>query len=716
MGEVVDGPWQGVDLDAVDDDLLPEVADPYGHEVELYRPVRRPSEPGAVLETKSARASYAIVWHLVHLPKYLWKVFAAFFRGAWVATPTLYRFYRVMSKHETAWIAKNAGQTAEARKAEDAQRILFWFRLITTVVALGAVLYFGSTRIGLWFGSTQAGFKATLYAMGAVATLTLIIIGARVSEQPIIDGPAPRQRGELTQETIDASLTATGILPKPTAAEKRSGIKPEGVHIAMLPRYEDGGVEVVFDLPASCGKGFEDVRKVLPRLAAHYATPATQLMLEPGMHEAQVRMWRANGDPFDPKVKVPNPLLDVDSWSVFHGAPYGLNPRRQDMTVPIVGTHFLIGALPNMGKTMAGRDIAAPVILDPFAKLFIFDGKMGKDWKAASGVAEIYEAGPFPRQSERLRDLLVRLIAEGDEKFQRMGALPDEDCPENKITPDLHQRGFAFHMLIVDECHRHLADEQFGEEITDLLIRYVQGYRAIGGGLMLLTQRPDGKTSAAFAKLRDVIGSRLALHVIDWRTSNMILGDQMNTRGFDASLIKRSQLGTGIFRADMDADGQADKLAYTVRSYYMDNADWSRICRQGEMLRREYDIVDAEVIEVPTAATVEELVLAVIHEYGTPVGDGERGMEPAVLRQHLTPFIPDLPADAGGQFGRWLNKRRLGSVKRGGRNVVLLPSNCRPLGVPHPSEWRPGGRGPDGGRTPSGWHVDATSDGTNEDI
>lgn len=607
MGDVVDGPWQrgSADLDAVDDDLLPEVGDSYGYEVELYEaPLRHPSQPSAVVGTKSQRVVYASVWHGIHLFVYAGRMIKAFFRGLPVALSGIIHFVAPWSLRVALHAATEAGNSSAIWSAYKRLGKSILWRLAALAVAvavplnlLGSHFYYEGRNIGL-----DLGAEAALWIMGTVAVVVLVIIGARRSEQSIIDGPAPRQRGDLTQETIDRALRATGILPKPKQADLRAGVKPDGVQIAMLPRHEDGGVEVVYDLPIDCGKGFEDVRKAKDRIAAAFAIPTTHLMLEPGMHAAQVRQWNANRDPFDPASSVPTPLLEEDAWSVFWGVPFGQDPRRQDLTVPIVGTHFLVGALPGAGKTMSARDIAAGVILDPFARLFVFDGKMGKDWKAAAPIADVYEAGPIQEQCEALRDLLVRLLAEGDAKFQRMQALSDEDCPENKITPQMHASGFGYLMLIIDEVHRHLSDPVYGAEITDLLIRFVQGYRAIGYGLLLATQRPDSKTSESFTKLRDVIGSRLALRVIDWRTSNMILGDSMNTRGYDAALIGQSQLGVGIFRADMDADGRTDKVAHTVRSYYMDNADWSRICQRGAALRREYapeDIVDAEVVDIP---------------------------------------------------------------------------------------------------------------------
>ena len=50
---------------------------------------------------------------------------------------------------------------------------------------------------------------------------------------------------------------------------------------------------------------------------------------------------------------------------------------------------------------------------------------------------------------------------------------------------------------------------------------------------MLATQRPDSKTIPS--GLRAVLGSRFALRVMDWRDSNIVLGEQMNTRGYDSS-------------------------------------------------------------------------------------------------------------------------------------------------------------------------------------
>jgi S-DNA-T family DNA segregation ATPase FtsK/SpoIIIE len=72
---------------------------------------------------------------------------------------------------------------------------------------------------------------------------------------------------------------------------------------------------------------------------------------------------------------------------------------------------------------------------------------------------------------------------------------------------------------------------------------------------------------------------------MDWRDSNIVLGEQMNTRGYDSSRLLASHKGVGILRPDGDTQAGADVLALTVRTYYMPNEDWQIICQRGRVLR-----------------------------------------------------------------------------------------------------------------------------------
>jgi S-DNA-T family DNA segregation ATPase FtsK/SpoIIIE len=72
---------------------------------------------------------------------------------------------------------------------------------------------------------------------------------------------------------------------------------------------------------------------------------------------------------------------------------------------------------------------------------------------------------------------------------------------------------------------------------------------------------------------------------MDWRDSNIVLGEQMNTRGYDSSRLLASHKGVGILRPDGDTQAGSDVLALTVRTYYMPNEDWQAICQRGRTLR-----------------------------------------------------------------------------------------------------------------------------------
>jgi S-DNA-T family DNA segregation ATPase FtsK/SpoIIIE len=147
--------------------------------------------------------------------------------------------------------------------------------------------------------------------------------------------------------------------------------------------------------------------------------------------------------------------------------------------------------------------------------------------------------------------------------------------------------------LIVDEVHIALEDRTpvvvqgkkltVGEQIGELLTWLAKKAPAAGLVLVLATQRPDSNTIPS--KLRAVLGSRFALRVMDWRDSNIVLGEQMNTRGYDSSRLLPSHKGVGILRPDGETQAGADVLALTVRTFYMPNEDWRAICERGRALR-----------------------------------------------------------------------------------------------------------------------------------
>ncbi|HEX4701057.1 MAG TPA: cell division protein FtsK, partial [Pseudonocardiaceae bacterium] len=357
--------------------------------------------------------------------------------------------------------------------------------------------------------------------------------------------------------------------------------KDEALRLVERAQRQGEGWAITVDLPAT--RKATDVIKHREALASALAVDEVQLIAErvPGLggHAGRVALWVADRDPYAGS-PLPWPLVTAERWDAWRPVPFGRDARNRPIVLPLVWTSLLVGAIPRQGKTFATRLPAAGLILDPHARPYIFDGKGGKDWDAARQVAHRFVCGDELKHAEAVRDYLIELVAEVQSRFARMATMDDETCPESKITPALSQNpsmGMPITPVILDEVQVFLENPTrqlvggtkttLGAHIADLLTYLAKKGPAAGIVVILATQRPDSTTIPS--RLRAVLGSRFALRVMDWRDSNIILGEQMNTRGYDSSTLLPGHKGVGILRPDGDTDAGADQLALTVRTYYM---------------------------------------------------------------------------------------------------------------------------------------------------
>jgi len=106
---------------------------------------------------------------------------------------------------------------------------------------------------------------------------------------------------------------------------------------------------------------------------------------------------------------------------------------------------------------------------------------------------------------------------------------------------------------------------------------------------------------------------------MDWRDSNIVLGEQMNTRGYDSSRLLASHKGVGILRPDGDAQAGSDVLALTVRTYYMPNEDWHAICQRGRELREAAGRLTGHAAGQDTTPVVDHATVVKAIGAGHPV-------------------------------------------------------------------------------------------------
>lgn len=511
-----------------------------------------------------------------------WRTLRAVVRGAVHAGRAWRAWVRV---HDYRDAAEQAEKLAD-KFVEIRALTLFRWKVTGAVIAsaatAGLVLYLVDGARVLW-------------ALAAVGALTLAWVGRRrdgaPGRRPVLAGPRSLTWTMDPQVLVDAFRDA-----------KLVG-KDETLRLVERAHRQGDGWAITVDLPAT--RKAADVIKNRDALASALAVDEVQLIVERvrgrGGHAGRVAMWVADEDPYAGPPTA-TPLTSAQHWDAWKPVPFGRDARGRRVALPLVWTSLLVGAIPRQGKTFAARLPAAGLILDPHTRLYVYDGKGGKDWKAAETVAYRFVCGDEPAHVEAVRDGLVELVAETQARFARMAELDDDLCPESKITPQISRdRGLNMPItaVIIDEVQVYLEDstrQDVGERkttlggyIAELLTYLAKKGPAAGIIVILATQRPDSKTIPS--ALRAVLGSRFALRVMDWRDSNIILGEQMNTRGYDSSKLLPTHKGVGILRADVDSDS-ADTVAQTVRCDYMPNTDWRDICQRGRDLREAAGTLD----------------------------------------------------------------------------------------------------------------------------
>ncbi|AHH95117.1 cell division protein FtsK [Kutzneria albida] len=518
------------------------------------------------------------------------------------------------------------------------------------VTAAGTV----TTAVLVWVAYVLCG-QVVWWSVGGAAAVALAVLGRRKDgspgRKPVLSGPRSLTWTMDPQVLVDAFRDA-----------KLIG-KDETLRLVERAHRQGEGWAITVDLPAT--RKANDVVKNREALASALAVDEVQLIAERvrgnGGHAGRVALWVADEDPYaGPPLRTP--LLGVRYWDAWRPVPFGHDARARKVSLPLVWTSLLIGAIPRQGKTFAERLAAAGLILDPYTRLYVADFKGGKDWDACQPCAHRFFSGDDDAHLFAFKTWLEELVSETQGRYGRMRELDDETCPESKITPAI-SRDTALNMpitaVIVDEAHIPLESRipidvegqkvPLGKYLGELLTWLAKKGPAAGIVVILATQRPDA-TSLPTA-LRAVLGSRFALRVMDWRDSNIILGEQMNTRGYDSSKLFASHKGVGILRPDGDTEAGADVLAMTVRTYYMPNTDWKVICERGRVLREEAGTLTGHAIGADSVPMLDRAAVAkAIGGSTTAVADAELVELPEPLASVVDYLGDDLAEHDGRAF------------------------------------------------------------------
>lgn len=649
-----------------------------------------------VLQTPQGRAEAAkmAAGHAIMVPFRYPKAVA---RGSAAAARTWWDWVRVADLYDAA----KANGVLDSRYSE-----VHHHRVRRRLWTLGTV---SVSALSFTVADFVAG-PVTWWIVGGVASGTLAVAGRAK------DGSG--RKAVMGARTLAWAMDGNHLVEAFRAA-KLIG-KDEGLQFVEQPRRVGNGWLVILDLPAS--RKASKVVAAREDLASALAVDEVRLILERVRgdkgHAGRLSMWIGDSDPYAAK-PLPWPLVSAEVWDFWHPAPFGTIARGDVLCLPMVWTSLLTGAVPRMGKTFAARIPCTAAALDPFVLLLVFDGKGGKDWRPFEEVAYRFGRGDDDATCDRLMASLRWAAADVQRRFDVLGDLDDDLCPESKVTPEITRDpklNMPLVLINVDEVQVYLEDDTpvivgyddkgkpktkaRGRIICDLLTYIAKKGPAAGYILNLATQKPDAQVIPD--KLRGQVGTRLALKTMTWQASETILGAGTYKAGMDASKLLKSHKGVGLL---LGADGETEleaSEAVTVRTFKLDIADIRRACKRGRELRKAAGTLAGDAaghrliddVDPETAARIDaeaERVAAQAAPAATPadvVDDTEPAELPAVLAALLdvigddeTDIIPtqelavrlgyDDPANAGA--------RRLGQeLRRAGIPAPPQPKRRMP--------------------------------------
>src|SRR5947209_8776173 len=467
--------YQGYDTELIESDRLPTIGSDASSALPsssmtvetnelLFHPLeRRPIVPIWMRNAEQGKAFFrwlaANLWHTtafhtLRIPKYVLRAVVYTPRGISRAIVELYRWasdaegwplrlYAIERGDVTGYMALSRQRNNRVRTR------------LTTVFGLACC------------AATALLVAALLWPRSPLLFFALAIALAgwhgRREDQPFLD-PAiivPRAR-KLTPDVVTRAFVAAGLCKEDNPITFPQPICRDG----------DGWLALV-DLPY--GKKAADALKKHQDIAAALDIDEVQVFLDRIRGEAgsarRVALWVADVDVFAQKPPV-TALAKAESVDFWKGFRFGQDARKRPVQLVMVWSSLLVGAIPRMGKTFAARLPAAAAALDAWVQLFIFDGKGGKDWQPFELVSHRYGSGVRAAVVEHLVHVLRELVEDMNDRYERLRELPNDLCPEGKLTPAIARSkrlGMPLRLVCIDEVQRYLEHPEHGKAILELL-------------------------------------------------------------------------------------------------------------------------------------------------------------------------------------------------------------------------------------------------------
>ncbi|MFD0207273.1 MULTISPECIES: hypothetical protein [Saccharothrix] len=446
-------------------------------------------------------------------------------------------------------------------------------------------------------GTTALGGLATELIAGS---LPLLITGGVVSAWLAVAGRRKDGAGGRSTRLGSRSLAWLMNGDHLVVAFKAAKLigKDESLMLVKAPRHDGTGWALTIDLPPS--RKASDVIAKREALASALAVDEVRLIVErvrgDDGHAGRLALWVGDADPYAAE-PVPSPLATAARWDLWSPPPFGTTARGTAVSLPVVWTSLLIGAIPRQGKTFVMRLPLTAAALDPHVRLIVADGKGGKDHRPLEYVAHRFIRGSRESDARRLIHVLEECAADVGDRFDRLSEMDDELCPESKVTPEITRdpnHGMPLTVIGIDEVQNYLGMDipldpdnpkgrKIGQRICELLTYIAKTGPAAGYSLILATQKPDAQVIPD--GLRGQLGTRFALKVMTYQASETILGAGTYKAGMDASRLLTSHKGVGLL---LGADGETELdtgSATTVRTHLLHITAIRAACERGRAQR-----------------------------------------------------------------------------------------------------------------------------------
>lgn len=586
------------------------------------REERRPIVPAALRSAEQRRVlarwavrygAHTATYHATRSPKYLAKV--AFwapigvFRGLWRVLHWAFDLEQWSIRQDSVRRNDVDAYLKLARQRDERVRRRLWVLLPALAVLVVGVLLL-CTLAPLW-----ARWVVLVTALPPLAWL------GRPADRAILDRVVVRAAyRKLTAELVRTALLATG-----------HGKAPEDYAFPREIVRDGPGYSALVDLPHGVTAGMVMDRR--DRAAGALRLPLDQVWIRPGRHAGQVELWVAD-EPISAMRQPAWPLLKTGRADLFKPLPLGVDERGQAVTVLLMFTNLVIGAIPRMGKTFVLRLVLLAACLDPRTEVWAADLKGTGDLGMMRPVLRRYFVGD---DDDEIAALLAALTALTDELRRRAKVirdLPRDICPESKVTPELAaNKTLGLHPIVVgiDECQVAFTHDEHGKTYEKLCTDLIKRGPALGIILVLATQRPDAKSLPT--GISGNAGMRFCLRVMGQQENDMVLGTSMYRNGIRATQFTAADKGIGWLVGALDEPA-------VVRTSYVDAPAAERVVARALQLRRA---AGTPTEEAPRERVPVYNLLADVRAVWV---DGEAALWSELIVPRLAQLRPDV-------YGEW---------------------------------------------------------------